>query len=620
MLSFFTEPYPDELIYSAIARYHFYSGNIDCKDTLEEVFQSRNVIPSVEIGSHFSSLAKQIGSNYSVESLLAKHTIYPFYAPFLLKERQQQIMLDVQGDGRGLYARLGNVAGGICKKDGLYYCPYCAQVDIGKFGEPYIHREHQLQGIDFCAHHELSLKKYPFDPLMKSRIEYIRFDAKNLNLNLSVPNEVESKDYLEVQIKLANMAYQLSQVDVTVFSRDVINQKYRNRLRDLNLVTVKNRVRQVELFQAFSLKFPKGFLEKYESEIDVENEYNWLKVITRNLKRHVHPFRHLLLIYFLDHDVESFLQVNVDTGPFGSGPWPCLNKAAKHYNQNVISKVKVTRDFKSNKPIGNFECSCGFIYARKGPDSSPNDLYRIGRTKSFGDVWQTKLHELGSEGHYSQREIARMLGVDSRTIKKYLALETNIQPLLSGNDFSRMEAYREQVLIGIQQYPNYSRTEIRQCYPKQYIYLYRYDKRWLFEQLPVKQVKLLSTKIIDWEERDRAYLSKVKILYKELNILDKPIRLTITLVGKRLGILANLEKNLDKLPQTENYLNKIKESTQQFQFRRCCKIIDRMLLENETVILWKIQRSCAVRTSHFHAIKPQLEGYLQMKREVRVLE
>ncbi len=28
MLTFFTNPYPDELLYSAIARYHFYSGII----------------------------------------------------------------------------------------------------------------------------------------------------------------------------------------------------------------------------------------------------------------------------------------------------------------------------------------------------------------------------------------------------------------------------------------------------------------------------------------------------------------------------------------------------------------------------------------------------------------
>ncbi len=92
MLPFFTNPYPDELIYSAIARYHFYSGNIDYKDTLEEVFQNRSVIPSVEIGSNFSVLAQQLAPNYSLESLLYQHTIYPYYAPFLSKSRKKEII------------------------------------------------------------------------------------------------------------------------------------------------------------------------------------------------------------------------------------------------------------------------------------------------------------------------------------------------------------------------------------------------------------------------------------------------------------------------------------------------------------------------------------------------
>src|SRR5699024_12868877 len=136
MLPFFTDPYPDELIYSAIARYHFYSGNIDYNDTLEEVLQSRSVIPSLEIGSHFDALARQIGNRYSVESLLAKHTIYPFYAPFLSKQRQHENLWDVQGVGKRLYTRLGMIAGDICQKDGLYYCSQCAEAETDRYGEP----------------------------------------------------------------------------------------------------------------------------------------------------------------------------------------------------------------------------------------------------------------------------------------------------------------------------------------------------------------------------------------------------------------------------------------------------------------------------------------------------
>lgn len=160
MLPFFTNPYPDELLYSAIARYHFYSGNLDCKDTLEELFDNRSVIPSVEVGSHFSILTTRLGPHYSIDKLLSEYIIYPYYSSFLDKGRQQDILKDVQELGQALYTRLGIVAGSICRKEELHYCAECAQQDITKYSEPYIHREHQLQGIDYCPHHELRLRKY----------------------------------------------------------------------------------------------------------------------------------------------------------------------------------------------------------------------------------------------------------------------------------------------------------------------------------------------------------------------------------------------------------------------------------------------------------------------------
>ncbi|WP_349293965.1 TnsD family Tn7-like transposition protein [Bacillus amyloliquefaciens] len=410
------------------------------------------------------------------------------------------------------------------------------------------------------------------------------------------------------------------QVPIHQFSRETINLKYRVLLRERNLITTSNRIRQNELYKAFQSKFPKGFLVKCESAIDVDDEYNWLKVITRNLKRHAHPFRHLLMLYFLEQDVDSFLQVEADTGPFGSGPWPCLNKAANHYKEFVIPEVNVTRDFKSKAPIGTFECSCGFIYARKGPDRLSEDKYRIGRTKAYGDVWKAKLRELEAEGTYSTRTLAKMLGVDSKTVKKYLSSEIKIEDLSENDIPSMLLIYRKQLLKGMRQYPSYSRTQIRKCFPKEYMYLYRHDKEWLFEQLPIIQEKKNNQSIVDWASRDREYCSKVEKLYQELIELDKPVRITISIIGKRLGILSNLEKHLDKLPQTKKLLSETTESTQQFQIRRCCKIIDRILQRQEPVVLWKVQRIGAVKSHHFHEIKPYLEEYLRTKQEVKSYE
>ncbi|EON70940.1 TnsD family Tn7-like transposition protein [Lysinibacillus sphaericus] len=608
MLPFFTNPYPNELIYSAIARYHFYSGNIDCKDTLEELFDNRSVIPSAGIGSYFSVLAEKLGAQYSVESLLANHTIYPYYASFLSKQRQQEILNDVKDDGKALYTRLGMVAGGICNKSGIYYCAICAKSDTEQFGEPYIHREHQLQGIDYCPHHEVLLREYPV--INDSRIEYIRFELNHMNLS----DLYEIDPHKEMSIYLAKQAYKLLHIPLHSLSREDINSKYKTLLREHNLITASDRVRQHELYQAFKTTFSSNFLKCYQSELSEEDEYNWLKVLTRNMKRHVHPFRHLLFLYFLKHDIEELVVLTKDIGAFGKGPFPCLNKAASHYQQLIIQNVEVTRDYKSKNLIGTFACSCGFIYARK----HTTDMFEIGRVKAFGKVWIKKLNILAKE-KWSIRAMAKILGVDSKTIKQNLNGNVELKQIIESNeyDFDKLDQYKQELLRKVHQNQNLSRTSLRKKLGKQYIYLYYYDSSYLESVLPQVQLRNKPTTSVNWPKRDQQYEQQIKRLHQQLLQELKPIRITKSILGRRLGILANLERHLDKLPNTNKLLNDITESVQEFQLRRCYKIIDELINQNIVIVLWRIQRIAAIKSHHFHKIKPQLEHYIEMKQEVR---
>ncbi|WP_338028717.1 TniQ family protein [Gloeothece citriformis] len=49
MLRFFPNPYPDELLYSILARYHLRSGNNSPKITLKELFNDSNTIATKSI-------------------------------------------------------------------------------------------------------------------------------------------------------------------------------------------------------------------------------------------------------------------------------------------------------------------------------------------------------------------------------------------------------------------------------------------------------------------------------------------------------------------------------------------------------------------------------------------
>lgn len=318
MIKFFTDLYTNELIYSAIARLRYYNWENN-SEVLQEVFNDVNSIPSLNIGSHINTLVNNIQGKYTVEQLIYDHTIYPYYEAFLPSERQEQILHIIKSEnGQGLYTMLGSVAGGICKKQGIYYCLKCVEVDEAEYGECYIHREHQLEGIMLCPHHGTYLKKYKWDRSNSSRIEFIRLNSHDTEKEESVVGISESVQ--ACLLKLSQMAYKLLILTKHSNQEEVIN-KYRKILMQKGFININGRIKQNELYEAFTKFYDRKLLQLLESDIDNDYEYNWLRVITRNSKRTVHPIRHLLFINFLGLTVEEFFQNDIkDFNPFGEGP------------------------------------------------------------------------------------------------------------------------------------------------------------------------------------------------------------------------------------------------------------------------------------------------------------
>lgn len=319
MLHFFTDLYKDELVYSSISRLCYYTPVTSSKELLENVFCDQNSIPSLNIGSHLERLATNINGCYTAEQLISNHTIYPYYEAFLPANRQKQLLHIIKSEnGQGLYTMLGTVAGGICKKNGIYYCPQCVKADEEAYGECYIHREHQLEGVLVCPHHGVYLKKYKLDRSNSSRNEFIRLDSKNIEKESVAA--VDFDDVKESLHKLSQMAYRLLVMSKHTNQQEVI-RTYKRILLQKGFVNISGRVKQKELYEAFISFYDKKVLQLLESDIDNDYEFNWLRVITRNSKRTVHPIRHLLLINFLGLTVEEFFESDTkDFMPFGEGP------------------------------------------------------------------------------------------------------------------------------------------------------------------------------------------------------------------------------------------------------------------------------------------------------------
>jgi len=554
VISSFPRLLPDEILYSILARYHVWSRNFSAKETLRELFCDTTICASVELPTNLAKIVASlpIQVEISVEKLVKEHTLFPLYSPFLSKECASSSLAKMSDkQGRAIYLSMGLMPSTIPSLNYFRYCPICYDYDLTNCGEAYWHRSHQIFGIEACSHHNVLLQD--------STVRFPSNSSRHLYnaLNHSSLKDLSSKEADEKQIQLAQAANWILQNDVPILGLTQLKDKYIKLLQQADLATFRGRVHQQDLLTAFRNYYSDEYLQRLRCSIDSPD--NWLSRLVRSPRVSQHPLKHILLMSFLGtHPQEFFSREYSSTGAFGSGPWPCLNAAASHYQCKVIQNCVITRDYKTGDPVGTFTCSCGFSYARKGPDECEEDLYRIGRIKSFGDVWLNRLAELLVDEKCSMRAVAKKLCVDPGTIKNQLVkimadkIKVNNMNLLD-IDMKR-ENYRTQWILMLRTNPDKSKTQLRKLNDALFTWLYRNDKEWLVLNSPALKSHVVHSRV-DWDKRDREIAVEVMNAINELKKDAKTTCITISSVGKKIMKLGLLQKHLDKLPRTRIILS-----------------------------------------------------------------
>lgn len=629
MLTFFTDPYEDEILHSIVARYHYYTGNINLKDTSEDLFGYRNCISSIEFPSRLNHLLTKIDSNnrYNSNYIINNHTVLPYYIPFLSVEIRMKIENDMKyGDGSGIYTRIGMVPGSICSKQSLEYCPICAYEELEEYGEAYFHRVHQLQGVMVCPQHGCLLNKYIITKKQQSRLMYTRLDYKMIN----TVGIYEDNDIISSKLKkIAEAAKYLLDNDLRKFDKIYVNKIYKYILRRKGLINYSGSINQEELYKSFKRYYGDNLLDKLESNIYHWTDYTWLSNIARKPREIIHPLRNILFILFLCDSIEEFFNIKIDDRynlPFGEAKWPCLNKIADHYKQDIIECCDIKYDYKSKCPIGTFKCSCGFIYSRSGEDKTQEDRYRIGYIKDYGYAWKNKLRELLLKNGFKIRKIGRLMGCDSKTVLKYAkeldmvykTKEKNIDDDVKDDKTVDLEtkkeiAYKNDIINITIENPEFTRTQIRNIMSKQYIWLYRRDKDWLYNHLPAcKNKKVIEpSRKVDWIKRDNEILIEIKKAYSEILNGKNLRRITKSYLGRKIGKEPLLFRYIDRLPLTKEYIENITETIEEFQIRRVDNLCNMYMNERVSFSKCKIERKAGLKKGYSKQVESKIYEYIR---------
>lgn len=556
-------PYPDELLYSVITRYHLRSNNSSPKWTLREVYGTEIVIPTIDLPSHLDDLTNgSVFRGISCEQWICQHTFYSYFAPFLPTERAERLkQLMKSKDGSGIHTLVGITASTIERTDELMFCPTCYEEDIHAYGEPYWHRLHQLPGVWVCSKHKVILQEITHPKSDRFGLTVLPI-SKGMFRSAPLATDLSEKVFHHL-LGIAGDIKELLDLD-RIPNLYKIREYALKRLMELGYVTAGSRIRQQQLEEQFIAFYGRGLLDMLES-YPSQTEYSWLRVATRpSSRRVVHPLRLLLLIRFLYGSFLDFLnRSDMSHSPFGSGPWPCLNKAASHYHEAVITNCRITRCSDTGRPVGTFTCNCGFSYSRRGPDQSDTDKFHRGRIKSYGSVWINKLRECHENG-MSYRATAKILGVDTNTVIKYA---------------HGVEIDQKKKTVK----PQSSKKKNHFKKAKENLYIR-----------------------VDWEKRDLDLSWQIEEACKSiLSDKSKPVRITIAAIGKRIGKLSWLEKKLDKLPVTKRILNNYLETVSRFQIRRVRWAADQMYGE-WPLKRWKIVRKAGLRPGYTQEVSEEI--------------
>lgn len=631
MMTFFPVPYDDEILYSILARYHIRSGNTSIKATLQDIYGKTSVTAVVDLPSHLQRLIYNmpINTQYTADDLVDKHTLYPFYSAFLPPQQAEKIREYMKNDkGGGIYNKIGLMASSITLNQYFKFCPQCVKEDMEKYGELYWHRVHQIPGVYVCPKHKISLHDSQVPVRGFNKHEY-KTAAPNVckitDDKINYPDEILVKMITLAEDVVFLLNHQFPNKPLEWF-----REQYLNRLKELGYANINGRIRQKDLLASFVDYYGNDFLKMVQSDIDINNDYNWLTGMLRRKNKTSHPLRHLLLMQFLGIPVTDMFNTRLEYKPFGDGPWPCLNPAAAHYLEPVISSIEIKYCADNKRPIGIFKCDCGFIYARTGPDREESDRCRITKIKAFGPVWEAKLREL-AQGKLSLREAARRLHVDSATVKKHalrLGLNAfwgksekpdenpNIVDCSCSGDNKR-EIYRQEWLKLRDKYPDKCKTELRRLSPGLYTWLYRNDREWLGKNSPEFRLTKPTNSRIDWDKRDKELLEKVKKTVSEMMVSEgKPKRITVSSVGQRLGARSFLEKSLSKLHRTREYLEAEIESIRDFQIRRIKWAIQELKNENRKLQLWRIFKKAGIRKEYQADLRNEVFKLMKLDTEV----
>jgi hypothetical protein len=440
---------------------------LDCASTYKKAAKSLFGSSSLQFCSHFPSVIPtliQLG-DLNHEQWVNRHTVLPIYKVFTPAKRYLDAYNHlINGRSEEVFKSLSFMANRQSIFGEMKYCPQCAKEDMDAVGLAYWRVMHNLPGVYACYTHCIRLQSIT--------VTRKRFD-----------NWPSSETHIPVKASQNEMGlvrfakyFQYHSDENTL--RNSLSNIYRTRLYERGFVTQCGHIRLKKLRHEL-LKFHASLLGHDEVTFIFSSERYPLfpDCLLHNKIGVVAPLKHLLLMTFLFNSVRDFLKCD-------------LMQQKKVLN---IELVKVNKN--DDKDVIISLLNRGDSLRRVAEQTRHSVTYVKKVAKISGLEVESRAQKLFAR---ERRQIAIKLMAGSPTDKIAQVFDCSqgaVEQILSQHldiiQLRKLKRYREKclamrqsLLATIDSIQSPRRQDIKTNNNKAYLWLFKHDKNWLYDNLP----------------------------------------------------------------------------------------------------------------------------------------
>jgi len=530
MPAYFPKIHPDELLASAIARYHVHTRGVSHRETHLELYASPHSRTSVNFPRNLRKLHRAIAlfTGLTLRELVKQTTLFPYYFAFAKEEVAEEIydkMVSPRAKSHSI------VLGWSPVFDKVKVCLSCIKSDEAEYGEAYWHRSHQLHAAHLCSIHAT--------PLVLAKTRYFNDYSTPLE---PLTEAMETESYLpslseKTRQRLMEIA-QVGEAYLAGLSPTKGIQPFENSTRAVLRAVYpcgRTGLDMTRIEQDVVSYFGEQCLELLQLGITPGVKSGWIRNQFRRAPSPM-PTKHIIFKLFMEHSVMPKLKcIQFDAyDRLPKEPWACQNPAAEHLGEKVVETVYKVAGFQRTGVLG-FKCTCGYTFLAKTRGWNFRSQPKKFKVQEFGQIFISKARELRTAGH-TISEIARRLDVRRNVI--YSILDETYGTTVRPTPTKALEGRKKKV------------AAIAGTVP------------------PVSRTKVASTHRVDYPARDNEYVELFTQAAAKIRLTSPPVRASVNHILEVAGIGYSQLVRHQFFPLSLAKLKELGETTDSIRTRR----------------------------------------------------